>query len=314
MHYDPRLKERSFGALEGNLTRARKNALAGTGGASDIEESSALSGRLTSFWNDLINGPDDGWLEKAGGTSQSITPSRGQQEAKASGSGSGSGSGTAAVGQRNAGYARTILIVGHGAALGALLEVVKCYALSAPGLAITRLWNCSITEVHVPVALLGSAKSGDGVEMQGRSTGYQFDSPYQLEDHIAVRQAYRIAEESALAKVEKLPASQEEQTKLLANVKLSDHPAVQKARDLAELAQRARAEATGILFVRWADISHLEVQEADEADAVQFKQDAPGVTRTANADEIPARDDSNSKEDDEWQDVPDDVRNGDAKV
>ncbi|PWN19082.1 phosphoglycerate mutase-like protein [Microstroma glucosiphilum] len=119
---DDRLKERAFGSLEGKSYKGKKGDT-----IPGIEKTQELQDRVASFWNDLI-----------------------EREAKQ------------AQEEQDRGDIRTVLLVGHGAALSALLEVLTPYALLEPGVQPSRLWNCSITEMAVFLPRLHAARTSNG--------------------------------------------------------------------------------------------------------------------------------------------------------
>jgi hypothetical protein len=119
---DDRLKERAFGSLEGKSYRGKKGDT-----IPGIEKTQQLQDRVASFWNDLI-----------------------ERQAQQ----------TAAEQERV--EIRTVLLVGHGAALSALLEVLTPYALLEPGVQPSRLWNCSITEMAVFLPRLHPSETTPG--------------------------------------------------------------------------------------------------------------------------------------------------------
>lgn len=55
---------------------------------------------------------------------------------------------------------QTVIVVSHGGAISALMNYVMMLGgtdVLAPGVAKSRMWNCSVTEVLVPVAQASSA-------------------------------------------------------------------------------------------------------------------------------------------------------------
>ncbi|CAO1623653.1 unnamed protein product [Parajaminaea phylloscopi] len=286
VHFDPRLKERSFGSLEGNVTRAMKNAKGGMDNARDVESVAALSDRVANFWNDLLQRPDGGFVESRGGSTQIVAPRAAENQASG-----GSGSQSSAPNGK-AHFPKTVLVVGHGAALGALLDVVQGYAFSVPGLEITRLWNCSITEVHVPLSSLTSPDMPEATALQ------RFRPTQELPERVALREAYRAAERHCAAEYDSKIAGggdgdDDRRAAFIADAKLSLFPDVVEARAQVEKAREERAMASGITFVRWADIAHLTTSSLPDSHghAGQGNGQTPGaigVTTAANADEVRA--------------------------
>lgn len=119
---DDRLKERAFGSLEGKSYKGKKGDT-----IPGIEKTQQLQDRVASFWNDLI-----------------------EREAQQSGQ------------EQGETHIKTVLLVGHGAALSALLEVLTPYAMLEPGVQPSRLWNCSITEMAVFLPKLPSVEATNG--------------------------------------------------------------------------------------------------------------------------------------------------------
>lgn len=297
LHLDPRLKERFFGSLEGKVTRAVNNAKNFLENDLDVEEIAALSERVAAFWNDLVSQPDGNWLRDVGGETHqvetmSLRSDDGSQQ---------SDSGSALNGED---FFKTILVIGHGAALGALLDVIQGYAFSEAGLKVTRLWNCSITEVHVPMCLLPDPvyerlmdnpeqrAQFSTSELSQRKVG-RFQPSHKLAESKALWAAYRAAERHYAAEHERsdVDSNEEQRREFLASVKLSAFPEVQEARISAEAARRARAQASKILFVRWADIRHLMAPEEEDTEPQSTETGAGrsiAVTKVANADEAPA--------------------------
>ncbi|EST04753.1 Histidine phosphatase superfamily, clade-1 [Kalmanozyma brasiliensis GHG001] len=120
LELDDRLKERAFGVLEGHVY---------TGGSTKSEETEGIermepfSERLAGFWNDLVT--RTGKIE----------------------------------GERT----ETVVLVSHGAAISALMNQVLVpgrYVMLREGVVPARLWNCSVTELLVPV-ITTSTSSGE---------------------------------------------------------------------------------------------------------------------------------------------------------
>ncbi|TKY86165.1 hypothetical protein EX895_004990 [Sporisorium graminicola] len=123
LEYDDRLKERAFGVLQGKVY---------TGGATKSEDTEGIermqpfSERLASFWNDLVT-----------------------REGKATGE-----------------KTETVVLVSHGAAISALMNQVLVpgrYCIVPPTVVPSRFWNCSITELLVPVISTSAADASTTV-------------------------------------------------------------------------------------------------------------------------------------------------------
>ncbi len=114
LEFDDRLKERAFGVLEGKVYNGGAKKPEDTEG---IERMEPFSERLASFWNDLVTRaavPDSDPAERT----------------------------------------ETVVLVSHGAAISALMNQVLTpgrYCLVPPSVVPSRFWNCSITELAVPV-------------------------------------------------------------------------------------------------------------------------------------------------------------------
>ncbi|CEH12763.1 Phosphoglycerate mutase [Ceraceosorus bombacis] len=178
---DDRLMERGFGTLEGKKY--------GTPGApkpdtiEGIEQGNDFRERLASILNDIIQGPAPWALDPLPAGTQAnpqiISPcSSGYKDStrlaplSLSNSSASSGQhpfapGAVAPQQESrvaniapGGYTnrdRTVLIVGHGASISAMLGDVLLsgnYAYLAPAISRTRIWNCSICEAIVRLPLL----------------------------------------------------------------------------------------------------------------------------------------------------------------
>lgn len=116
LEYDDRLKERAFGVLEGKVYVGAAKKPEDTQG---IELMEPFSERLASFWNDLITRV----VEDTESASLTNTT-------------------------------ETIVLVSHGAAISALMNQVLIpgrYCITPPSVVPSRFWNCSISEVVVPV-------------------------------------------------------------------------------------------------------------------------------------------------------------------
>ncbi|CDU26046.1 uncharacterized protein SPSC_06213 [Sporisorium scitamineum] len=112
LEFDDRLKERGFGVLEGKVYRGGATKPEDTEG---IEKMEPFSERLAGFWNDLVTR-------------------------------------TGEVGK--GGRVETVVVVSHGAAISALMNQVLVpgrYCIVPPNVVPSRFWNCSITELYVPV-------------------------------------------------------------------------------------------------------------------------------------------------------------------
>ncbi|KAE8230117.1 hypothetical protein CF326_g4892 [Tilletia indica] len=138
---EARLMERYFGVLQGKVWKGGDRS-----GVEGIEPVESVTERLAGFWNDCVvspgpwedvaeNGPEDD-SQGDGGATEAAIPN-------------GQPAGSLQPGE----VARTILLVGHGSALSTLAGTVLIdagYVDLAPGVERGRIWNCSITEIHVP--------------------------------------------------------------------------------------------------------------------------------------------------------------------
>ncbi|CAD6919676.1 unnamed protein product [Tilletia controversa] len=137
---EARLKERYFGVLQGNVWKGGDRS-----GVEGIEPVESVTERLAGFWNDCVVSPgpwedipDDAQSDGQDGGDAAETVASNGQPASAPQAGE---------------VVRTILLVGHGSALATLAGSVLIdggYVDLAPGAERTRIWNCSITEIHVP--------------------------------------------------------------------------------------------------------------------------------------------------------------------
>lgn len=129
LEFDDRLKERSFGVLEGLVYSGAHTKPEETEG---IEKMQPFSERLASFWNDLVT--------RTVSTQQ-------------------------ASGEQAEDRTETVVLVSHGGAISALMNQVLVpgrYCLVSPTVAPSRFWNCSLTELLVPVIhTRSSVKPGD---------------------------------------------------------------------------------------------------------------------------------------------------------
>ncbi|SJX62511.1 uncharacterized protein SRS1_13359 [Sporisorium reilianum f. sp. reilianum] len=119
LEFDDRLKERAFGVLQGKVY---------TGGATKSEETEGIermepfSERLAGFWNDLVT----------------------------------------RTGTGENGRTETVVLVSHGAAISALMNQVLVpgrYCIVPAHVVPSRFWNCSITELLVPVIPTSAAST-----------------------------------------------------------------------------------------------------------------------------------------------------------
>lgn len=180
-----------------------------------IEQSSALAERLADFWRDLV---------------------------------------TEHAREETTKETTTACIVAHGASLSSLLGCLTEYSALEEGVKPSRLWNCSVTELLVPLSAQSSSSSSSAAEVQA---SHLLDDVKALED----------------AKVQ------------------GDEAAIVKAQLARDEAYRTRAKSAGIVIVRWADVTHLEdepigaprAKGAPEASATKT-----GVSKVANADEVNA--------------------------
>lgn len=119
LELEDRLKERAFGVLEGHVYNGAAKKPEDTEG---IERMEPLSERLGSFWNDLVTRTVKDGERKVGSEAKEET--------------------------------ETVVLVSHGGAISALMNQVLVagrYCLVPPNVAPSRFWNCSITELLVPV-------------------------------------------------------------------------------------------------------------------------------------------------------------------
>lgn len=124
LEFDDRLKERAFGVLEGKVYGGGSTKPEDTEG---IERMDPFSERLASFWNDLVTRP----------TATAVASDE----------------------------VETVVLVSHGAAISALMNQVLVpgrYCIVPPTVTPARFWNCSITEILVPVIPTSSTiQAGD---------------------------------------------------------------------------------------------------------------------------------------------------------
>lgn len=236
--------------MEGQQFRGEK-----TDFISGIEQSNRFSERLASFWNDLIERPEGPWTD---------APYREQlRRGSSPGSGPQNGSEVPLRGG-NGEFSKTIVIVGHGAALSALLGVISEYSTLAAGVKTSRLWNCSITEIHArqnprrPSATPQSISISPG--HLSKMEDWRFRPPHHLRD---------VVEASETRKAQ-------------ANDDTEGPAAVAKAKRDEKYKQRVHE--AGIEIVRWADTAHLESKAA--AVAASAGGEPMGVSKQDNADEM----------------------------
>lgn len=132
LEYDDRLKERAFGVLEGKVYVGAAKKSEDTQG---IELMEPFSERLASFWNDLVTR-----------VSKQDSPSTATE---------------------------TVVLVSHGAAISALMNQVLIpgrYCITPPSVVPSRFWNCSISEVVVPVIPVSSSNVQSQAGDLGRKT------------------------------------------------------------------------------------------------------------------------------------------------
>ncbi|KIS69598.1 uncharacterized protein UMAG_02133 [Mycosarcoma maydis] len=180
LELDDRLKERAFGVLEGKVYTGGAKKSEDTQG---IERMEPFSERLASFWNDLVTrtAPDHA--------------SESQERIE------------------------TVVLVSHGAAISALMNQVLVpgrYCIVPTNITPSRFWNCSITELLVPV-IATSAASTSSVPAGHLSR----------KTHWSVRPIHLGVQGSQYL------LDHELQKKLLANAK--SHPASMPAQAVAEL-------------------------------------------------------------------------------
>lgn len=92
---------------------------------------------MASFWNELIDNVQRGQQLGQHGAHATVNLVKPSTDSDG------------AVDKQPTAYHKTIALVGHGAALSSLLNVLSSYAGLAQGVKASRLWNCSITEVLV---------------------------------------------------------------------------------------------------------------------------------------------------------------------
>ncbi|CAO1613812.1 unnamed protein product [Sympodiomycopsis kandeliae] len=218
---DDRLKERAFGSLEGKSFKGEK-----TDTIDGIEKSNDLSFRLAHFWNDLIEAVKRGH-------SLDGTPSMPPQTK-----------------QGRTTFFRTVAIVGHGAALSSLLNVLSNYSTLARGVQPSRLWNCSITEIVVGIESSSEQEwedipegngAGPSVAQKVNFKQWQIKPPHLIGDRSNVSQQ-----------------TQHSSTK------------------------DSRQDVYPILINRWADVRHLSTDEAEAS----VGNGGTAIHKPANADEI----------------------------
>lgn len=128
LELDDRLKERAFGVLQGKVYSGGSKKPEDTEG---IERMEPFSERLASFWNDLITRPSSSSERVSGASGEGLR-------------------------------SETVVLVSHGAAISALMNQVLIpgrYCLVPPTVTPSRFWNCSITELVVPVIFTSPATS-----------------------------------------------------------------------------------------------------------------------------------------------------------
>ncbi|KAK0530417.1 hypothetical protein OC834_003313 [Tilletia horrida] len=167
LRQEERLKERYFGVLQGKVWKGGDRS-----GVEGIEHVESVTERLAGFWNDVVLSPGP-WEDVAEGDDGEEEEHAGAVVASSS---NGAAEGTAQPGE----VVKTILLVGHGSALSTLAGSVLIdggYVDLAPGVERGRIWNCSITEIHVPASparCAAASASTSSTSQRFRSLGSKF--------------------------------------------------------------------------------------------------------------------------------------------
>lgn len=233
VQYDDRLKERAFGSLEGHSFKGEK-----TDAIPGIESMEVLRKRLGSFWEDRLLA-----AYEAGRQSSSSSVANGNNS------------------NGKSGKTRTIVVVGHGASLSCLLNVVAAQGYEmAEGVRPSRLWNCSITELLVTLKPSTSTQEEQWEDVdpsKDRSPSNGSSKLGKLRDTLLPRRTSQNGSS--------LPTSPTSPSFALFS--------------------------RSVLVTRWADTRHLEegftmkTTQGDQ-DGAAGQQEAVGVSKEANADEI----------------------------
>lgn len=259
VEFDDRLKERAFGVLEGKVYTGAATKSEETEG---IERMAPLSERLAGFWNDLVTR-------------------------------------TGEVGREE--RTETVVLVSHGGAISALMNQVLVpgrYCIVPPEVVPSRFWNCSITELLVPVittsaASLASVPAGDLSRKQNWSIrpihlgvqGSQFVLDHELQKKLlSNNKSSSTAELDQLqAMVDKTEAEFQRDPQGKAQLEADTIKAPDGSTVLNDI---GHGRAIGVA-VQWSNADHLKELEDAQPDK-SWAKDANGAngTENVNVDEL----------------------------
>ncbi|KAL9935056.1 hypothetical protein V8E36_006132 [Tilletia maclaganii] len=233
--------ERYFGELQGKVWKGGDR-----NGVPGIEPVERVTERLAGFWNDVILSPGP-WQDV-------VDEEDGQDEG---------GEGAVAASARPGEIVRTILLVGHGSALSTLAGLVLLdggHVELAPGAERGRIWNCSITEIHVPAsparsALSSASSSSQSSPQKQKKLSRRFKS---LGSHFlpqsSPRWLVRPAHLSPLSASHKSPQA------------LRTAPSTFTWPDGTPLGNIGYGPGRGVI-TRWADVAHIKAMAAASGNA-----------------------------------------------
>ncbi|KAK0551427.1 hypothetical protein OC846_003297 [Tilletia horrida] len=252
---EPRLMERYFGVLQGKVWKGGDRS-----GVEGIEPVESVTERLAGFWNDVVLAPGP-WEDVV--QDGEDTEDDGAAANQETGKGPTLSGKAVADAQPKAGEViRTILLVGHGSALSTLAGLVLLdggYVDLGPGEERGRIWNCSITEIHVPASPARSALSSvSSTQTQPQTSKSRFAS---LGSHYKKSRSRRwLVRPGHLNPLSSILTSNP-------NASLRTAPSTFTWPDGTPLGDIGYGPGRGVIL-RWADVTHIKAMaSADPASA-----------------------------------------------
>lgn len=263
LEFDDRLKERGFGVLEGKVYVGAAKKSEETQG---IELMEPFSERLGSFWNDLVT-REAQQLESEHWTDNT----------------------------------ETVVLVSHGAAISALMNQVLIpgrYCIVPPSVIPSRFWNCSITELVVPVISIASPEARSKAGDIARKTQWSIrpihlgvqGSQFLLDHELQKRLLAHTLQQTGAA--HKSKAAQELEEMILrttaeferdpAGRKQLEQDSIQGPDGMTVEADIGYGKAIGMLL-QWSNIDHL--QHIDHEVTVETSSNSKSKA-TVNVDEL----------------------------
>ncbi|SPO27089.1 uncharacterized protein UTRI_10550_B [Ustilago trichophora] len=262
LEFDDRLKERAFGVLEGKVYTGGSKKPEDTEG---IERMEPFSERLASFWNDLITRPN----------SNSNAAQADKQD-----------------------DVETVVLVSHGAAISALMNQVLIpgrYCFVPLGVTPSRFWNCSISELVIPI-IYTSAESSISPGALSRKQhwsirplhlgvqGSQFLLDHELQKKLLAR-----------AKEQNLPEAHELENVINKTAREFERDPQGKKQLEADTIQApdgrtvendiGHGKAIGVVL-QWSNVDHLQEMEEALQSATNSTSNSSASSSNVNVDEL----------------------------